>query len=165
MPEFQSLIPNNATVLIISKECSPDDSRGYAVWEPHPGIRLLGRVVLNSLNCCCSNLSECTQRPEAVIPRQTFKAYTIHGLEPWAPTSPELSGSVQMKTPSGLPKVDPFGSGPRVLLPGVIPANKTSPSSIQKQSKVLFFDDQMEKCKLELKSTCFFQTSVGRAAL
>lgn len=70
--------------------------------------------------------------------------------------SPELCGLVQMKKPSGLPKVDPFESGPRVLLPGVIRANKTSPSSIQKQSKVLFFDDQMEKCKLELKSTCFF---------
>ena len=79
--------------------------------------------------------------------------------------SPELCGLVQMKKPSGLPKVDPFESGPRVLLPGVIGANKTSPSSIQKQSKVLFFDDQMEKCKLELKSTCFFPNGVGRAAL
>ena len=70
-----------------------------------------------------------------------------------------------MKKPSGLPKVDPFESDPRVLLPGVIRVNKTSPSSIEKQSKVLFFDDQMEKCKLELRSTCFFQTAVGRAAL
>ena len=60
----------------------------------------------------------------------------------------------------------------KLILLGQVPGSSCLESfqlikrvQVQKQSKVLFFDDQMEKCKLELKSTCFFKTAVGRAAL
>ena len=59
--------------------------------------------------------------------------------------SPELSESVQMKKPSGLPKVDPFESGPRVLLPGVTLTSRRS--SVQKQQEVLLFHQTMDRHK------------------
>ena len=43
----------------------------------------------------------------------------------------------------------------RVLLPGVVQANKTRPSLVQKQRKTLFFNQGKEKCKLAVLSTLF----------
>lgn len=50
-----------------------------------------------------------------------------------------------------------------VLLPGVTRNNRRRPSWVQKQRKVFFFDQRMERCQLALEQTLSRQPDGGAA--
>lgn len=77
--------------MIPSRGRSPEESRGYTMCAPHPGIRLLGRVALNyAKGCHHSTPSDCTQRSESVILMWTYQS--LYHPPTGARVSPELSG-------------------------------------------------------------------------